>query len=106
VRTIHYCTGYAPPISLMGRIRTFRWIIPGYDKIFLAPFCTLLVGVLAIDSFRPPGLDDLIALPIALAIAVTVTLDTGPSMQSWRLTGQHRITVTASKMSGEFVKVG
>jgi hypothetical protein len=105
-RTIQYCSGYAPPISLMGRIRTFRWIIPGYDKIFLAPLCTLLVGVLAIDSFRPPGLDDLIALPIALAIAVTVTLDTGPSMQSWRLTGQHRITVTTSKMNGEFVKVG
>src|SRR5262249_56326467 len=32
-----YCWGYAPPISLWGRIFTLRWVIPGYDYVFLAP---------------------------------------------------------------------
>jgi hypothetical protein len=105
-RTLIYCTGYASPISLMGRIRTFRWIIRGYDKVFLGPLCTILVGVLAIDRFRPPGLDDLIFLPMALAAAVTVALDTGPSLRTWQLTGQHRLTGSGSKMGGDFVKVG
>jgi len=65
VRFLVYRDGYAPPISLWGRIRTFRWIVPGYDQVFLAPLCTLLVGILAFDRFRPPGLDDLTFLPIA-----------------------------------------
>ncbi len=106
VRTILYCSGYAPPISLLGRIRTFHWIIPGYDKVFLGPICTILVGLLAFDRFRPAGLDDLNFLPFALAIAIVVTLDTGPSLSTWRLTGQHRMTVSGSKMGGEYVKVG
>jgi hypothetical protein len=105
-RLFQYTAGYAPPISLMGRIRTFRWIIPGYDKIFLAPLLTILVGVLALDGFRPPGLDDLVVLPIALAVAVTVSIDTGPSYLSWRLTGQHRIAASPAKLNAEFVKVG
>jgi hypothetical protein len=106
IRLLTYVMGYAPPISLLGRIRTFRWIIPGYDQVFLGPICTLLVGVLAIDRFRPPGLNDLVFLPIALALAITVAIDTGPTLKKWRLTGQHRITTTSSTVNGEFVKVG
>ncbi len=105
-RLMAYTMGYSSPISLWGRIVNFRWIIPGFDKVYLGPLCTILVGVLAVDRFRPPGLDDLIVLPMALALAITVTIDTGPSLKSWRLTGQHRITATTATMGGEFVKVG
>lgn len=35
-----------------------------------------------------------------------VAIDTGPSLKSWRLTGQHQITTAGSKMTAEFVKVG
>ncbi len=101
-----YGLGYAPPISLWGRLRTSRWIVPGHDQVYLAPLCTILVGVLALDRFRPPGLVDDTFLPIALAVACLVALTTGPSLARWRLTGRHRITLGVSKKGGEFVKVG
>jgi len=105
-RAIGYCGGYAPPISFLGRLRTFRWIVPGYDQVFLAPLLTLLIGVLALDRFRPPGLDDEVFLPAALALACLVNATTGPSLLRWRLTGQHRITATVANKGGEYVKVG
>ena len=105
-RTATYCAGYAPPIGLWGRIATFRWIIPGYDHVFIAPLCTLLIGALALDRFRPPGLDDQVFLPAALTVACLVNATTGPSLRRWRLTGQHRITSSVVNKTGEFVKVG
>ena len=105
-RTSIYRSGYAAPINFWGRLRTFRWVIPGYDQVYLAPLCTILVGVLAVDRFRPAGLVDDTFLPVALAAAFLVTLTTGPSLARWRLTGRHRITVAASKKGGDFVKVG
>src|SRR5262249_43164570 len=38
-----YFRGYAPPISIGGRIATFRWIIPGYDQAGLAFLLVLLI---------------------------------------------------------------
>ena len=36
--------GYQSPISFWGRIRTFRWIIPGYDQVYVGPICSLAGG--------------------------------------------------------------
>jgi len=105
-RAATYCSGHAPPISLMGRLRNFRWIVPGYDQVFLAPICTILIGVLALDRFRPPGLDDESFLPAALTLACLVNATTGPSLVRWRLTGRHRITATVANKGNEFVQVG
>lgn len=44
-RTVTYGGIHRPPISLLGRIFTGRLIIPGYDKIYVAPICILLAGV-------------------------------------------------------------
>jgi len=46
VRAATYCATYWPPISLLGRLATGRLIIPGYDKVFIAPICTILALVL------------------------------------------------------------
>ncbi len=37
IRIAIYTQGHRSPISLWGRILTLRWIIPGYDKVFLGP---------------------------------------------------------------------
>jgi hypothetical protein len=34
-----YEYGFAPPISLWGRFLHFRWVIPCYDQLFVAPLC-------------------------------------------------------------------
>jgi hypothetical protein len=106
-RTLTYVVGYPPPISLLGRIRTGRWIIPRYDQVFLAPLCTALVGVLATDRFRPGNLGDDIWMPIGVAMGVMITLTTPPTLAQWRLTGEHRIIPTANQKSAQgYVKVG
>jgi hypothetical protein len=106
LRLAIYIGSYAPPMTVWGRIRTLRPIIPGYDQVLLAPICVLLIGLLAFDRFRPPGLDDLVFLPIAEAVATAVALTTGPSLERWRLTGQHRIRQPGAGKAAEFVKVG
>lgn len=106
-RIATYMQGYAAPVGLMGRIRSFRWIIPGYDQIFVAPICMVLIGVLAIDRFRPPGISEELILPIALAMALIVSKTVGPDLERWRLTGNHRIVVTSlAKSTEELVQVG
>ncbi len=104
-RLVVYCWGYAAPISFWGRLATLRPIVPGYDQVFLAPLCTAMVGFLALDRFRPPGLVDDVFLPIALAVACLVALTTGPSLARWRLTGRHRIT-PGFATKNDIVKVG
>ena len=101
-----YVVGYAPPIGLWGRIATFRWIIPGYDQVFVTPALTALmpaVGFAALRNLRLP-LDA--ALPICLALMIFVSLSGGPSLKRWRLTGSHQIVpalVLAADQKSEFM---
>lgn len=105
-RTGMYYRNHAPPISLWGRIRTFRWIIPGYDQIFVAPICIGLIGVLASKWLRPRVFDELIFYPAMLAVAIAVALTAGPSLTRWRMTGKHRIFWSMANKAGQFIKVG
>jgi len=89
-RTLTYCALHWPPISLWGRIRTFRWIIPGYDQVLVAPLCSLLVAA-AFSAAYELQLPPRIVVPTASSLVLLITLNMGPSLQSWRLTGNHRI---------------
>ncbi|MCA9069009.1 MAG: hypothetical protein KDA84_08805, partial [Planctomycetaceae bacterium] len=90
-RLVKYAWAYQPPISFWGRIKTGRWIIPGYDVIFLAPIVILLLtGIVAwlLIGFRFP-LENI--LPPFLAGGVFVALGFPPNLEEWRMTGTHRI---------------
>src|SRR5882724_6063706 len=43
-RVVIYCAGHLPPLNLAGRVFRMRWVIPGYDKVFLAPAVVLSIG--------------------------------------------------------------
>ncbi len=106
-RIAAYGSGYAPPIDLWGRLRMFRWIVPGYDQIFLAPMGVILIGLLAVDRFRPTFLTEEYALAIGLGLGLMVTTAAGPDLTRWRLTGHHRMVPSGIKKKGEeLVKVG
>jgi hypothetical protein len=87
-----YCWGYAPPISLWGRIFTLRWIIPGYDYVFLAPL--LAAGVtgagISVQTLWKAPVE--FAAPATLALLFIVTLTSAPTLDRWRLTGKHRLS--------------
>jgi hypothetical protein len=105
-RLVLYCQGYAPPINLLGRIFTFRWIIPGYDKVLIGPVCTVVAPVLGIVTLRRWGVPLDIALPFGFSLMLFVALSAGPSLQRWRLTGQHRIVPSQQQPKSEFIPVG
>jgi len=91
-RIIVYCGELWPPISLLGRIATRRWIIPDYDHVFLAPAATLTVGILFGWIAPLYGMPDLLANPLAVFFVLFVTLGAGPTLGRWRLLGRHRPT--------------
>jgi hypothetical protein len=105
-RLVLYVKGYMTPITLWGRIWTFRWVIPGYDYVLIGPFCAFLAGTLslgALNYFRVP-----LALCLSVATGVTalVGLILPPRLRRWRLTGRHRIVPDLTQGSTNFVKVG
>lgn len=92
-----YIWGYLPPINFWGRLRTSRWIIPGYDVIFVAPL--LIVGLNAsmkwlISDFRLPFE---VVVPVVTSAQIFIALGFPPSLDQWRFTGNHRIVPTVSK---------
>jgi hypothetical protein len=113
VRLYVYTMGYIFPISLWARITTGRWIVPGYDQVFVGPICSLLVGPLTLALLHTWSVPLDLALPIATGLVPLVALNAPPGLKRWRLTGQHRI-VHAMSLSNpqantklaKFVRVG
>ena len=105
-RAFVWVIGHRAPISLFGRLATGRWIIPGYDRVFLACLLAVLAvmgGEIVLYRF---------AVPIAIGQRVVVSawvyllLAVGPSLRNWELTGEHRIYFPqTSTKSGPYVQV-
>jgi hypothetical protein len=108
-----YLIGYIFPITLWARIWTGRWLIPGYDQVFVGPICAFLVGPLSLALLRAWRVPLDFSLPIATGLIPLVALITPPRLKRWRLTGQHRIVHAMSLTNAhgnskvaKFVKVG
>jgi hypothetical protein len=90
LRWIAYCGLYWPPISLWGRVRTGRLIIPGYDYVFITPL--LMCGVsLLLPRLLLPHLSPAVVGGTTAAFAAALFFNGGPTIRSWRLTGHHRL---------------
>ena len=91
-RAFIYMAMYWPPISLLGRIFTRRWIIPGYDYVVLAPLCILLTAIIGGIMINYVGQAyNSITYPLTMAAVCIVALNLGPSLGKWRLTGHYRL---------------
>jgi hypothetical protein len=95
-RVALYLTGYAPPISFWARLVTLRWIIPRYDYALLAPLIAISFLMAMGRLIARQQWDPNIYGSIALGGTVTLLLVLGPSLKKWRLTGNHRITLSAN----------
>lgn len=90
-RAAYYLNGYAAPISLLGRLMTFRWIIPGYDVVFAVPLLIASWGYGATILTFEFGWSILITAPALVGGQLLLALACPPSLDQWRLTGNHRI---------------
>lgn len=104
-RLVLYTQGYVSPVSFWGRLWTFRWIVRGYDQVFIGPLCTLAICPLSIALFHRLGWDPLAFLPVTAAAVLFTALATPPRLRRWRLTGQHRIVPGLSNQK-DFIKIG
>ncbi len=103
-----YRAGHAPPMSLWGRFWTGRWIIPGYDQIYVGPVCAGIGSVFAYRFMNAQRWPPEITCPTCLALMLFVILTAPPSLARWRLTGRHRLAPSLSYQqdSANYVRVG
>jgi hypothetical protein len=92
IRVGRYCKNYSSPINACGRLFTFRWIVPGYDRVFVAPLLAVVLAGMTGGLIQELNLEPLIVVPVSVACTTMILLGFGPSLQDWRLTGQHRIS--------------
>ena len=100
-RLMRYLSQRRPPVSLLGRLRTGRLVLPRYDVVWVVP--VLIVGwwwqgpgVLA--SF---GLSGAGVVWAAVFVQMVLARLGPPTPTAWDHTGQHRVTVPAAPESGE-----
>jgi hypothetical protein len=108
VRLAVYLNYYHPPISLLGRLGTGRWIIPGFDRCFVAPILAMISGGVVLGLFSEARGPAEISAPLCVTTTLLVALITPPGLVEWRLTGKHRIVEgrPAQGPQSQYVRVG
>ena len=90
-RLILYCGNYWPPINLLGRLATGRYVILRYDQALVAPLMALLVLVAGCLLFLGTGAGRSWGMLLVLTLGLWLNLNLGPRLLVWRLTGGHRL---------------
>jgi hypothetical protein len=91
VRLFRYLDGYMPPTSLLGRLGTGRLIIPGYDRVFVAPAVAAIAAFGIPLAFEAAGWNERLGLSVATTATLFANLGMGPTLAEWRLTGRRRL---------------
>jgi hypothetical protein len=91
IRVVWYLSVGMPSVSLIGRVATGRLILPGYDKIFVAPAIAALLAVLVPEILIHCGIAGPSWKGISVGLVATVLFSMGPTLADWRLTGTSRI---------------
>ncbi len=90
VRMAIYCGRYWPPVSLLGRVVTRRWIVSGYDHVLMSPGAAMMLGLIVGWCAQRMGLPLEAGGPSVVFVVLTVVLLGGPTLGRWRLVGEHR----------------
>jgi hypothetical protein len=91
-RLLVYISIFRSPINFWGRIWTLRWVIPGYDVVFVVPVLAVVAAHEARRVLESAGVASEIRCCVSVAVAMLLTLNLGPTFRTWRLTGRHRIS--------------
>jgi hypothetical protein len=94
IRLGGYVVEHLPPLSLLGRWKWKRWVIPGYDVVFLAPLASGMAAYLLPSLLVRCGVSTLAALPIATAVTIWLAAALPPKWEVWHYTGHYRCSLT------------
>lgn len=96
----------ASPISFFGKIFSGHWLIPKFDKIFVAPIVAILICIIAI-SFMPKNTGYAILVSdLAIFLILLSGFAIPPSLTAWTYTGGFRLrrNLTFEKQSMQQAK--
>jgi hypothetical protein len=96
IRLARYVGRYQPPISTLGRLRTGRLIVPGYDIVFVAPTLGMALALAMPMGLYLAGASAPLAAAAGTLAVLAVVLLLGPTRRRWDLTGHHRIVPRGS----------
>ncbi len=93
-----YLVGRAPSLNFLARLRR-GGVLPGFDKIFVAPIAMILAAWLLPRLVTGLQIDPSYGMPLALAVVLSIGFFVGPRLHTWRLTGDHRFVASTMKRS-------
>ena len=96
IRVWRYVAGYLPAVGIIGRLASGRLIVPGYDKVFVAPALVLFAGIELPRLLSLTPLDLAASSAILVAACLALGFGLGPTRQDWQLTGAHRLCRAAA----------
>jgi hypothetical protein len=100
IRLVRYVNMTAAPISILGRLRTLRLVIPAYDQVFVAPLAIMVAGPSVMAIAETAGASSALIAALGVGVMVLIALNMGPNLRSWRLTGGQRIHVGEQIVAG------
>ena len=80
-------------------------IMPAYDRVFVAPLATIAVGLSVYPLDRCLGVPMLLVGPLALALALFITLAAAPTLAEWHFTGHYRLSDKLAPSRGQFEQI-
>jgi hypothetical protein len=87
-----YAVGIQPPAGFFGRIGSGRWVIPGYDRVLLAPLCitllTLFAGIGGYLAALNWGVSFAVLSGGTVGLVLLLGIGLGPTLRDWRLCGE------------------
>lgn len=90
VRLVIYLKGTAPPISFLGRIMNGYFIIPKYDRVFVAPLSIVALVILTVYSMPKSAQHAAWCFEAAVFAILYISLGFSPGLNQWRNTGAVR----------------
>jgi hypothetical protein len=76
--------------ELVGRLWTLRWLIPGYDWVFLPSLALLGAGGLLPLGFNMVGVMPWLNATVSCTLLLLGSMLAGPSVNHWLMTGKYR----------------
>jgi len=104
LRLCTYRVGHRSPINLWGRVRTRRWIVPSYDRVFLAPLCVVLALIASTLATSQWSLNPIMTVPVTATLMLLIALNMGPSLADWQLTSACRLALPLDIKNRQFVE--
>jgi hypothetical protein len=84
-----YYSGLRAPVTILGRLRAGKIILPDYDHARLAPLLAATLGGLAPILIVRAGVSPPLSAAITAFLIMAVLMVAGPQLRTWQLTGFH-----------------